>query len=278
MVALPWWRARRPSKVCHWRWTSEKVAWISSESRAPSSAEVGGPLARHLVGAGAQALEQVGREQAALDGDRDVRHQPVLPVGTSTKQPMTSGGSWAWISSRGALVRLRRRACASASAATRCSITGRYQRAGGVEEVERPGQMLGLLGLRHVGGRLGAIGELPSRPVDRLQPAQLAVLAPAGGEHDLLGEALDRLGAAGLLAQQVADAQQQEDRAPVDGIGEDRAGAREAGARLGREGAAQHLVGHRGDQRMRAADRLGLGIEPGIEGDLGAGSRGRSDP
>jgi hypothetical protein len=95
----------------------------------------------------------------------------------------------------------------------------------------------------------------------------LAVVAPAGSEHDLLGEALDRLGAAGLLAKQVADAQQQQDRAPVDGIGEDRASAREAGTWLGSDGAAQDLVGDSGDHGMGAADRLGCGIEAGIDGD-----------
>jgi hypothetical protein len=50
----------------------------------------------------------------------------------------------------------------------------------GVEEAERPGQMLCHSGSDML-ARLGAIGKPPSCAVDRLQPAQRAVAALAGG-------------------------------------------------------------------------------------------------
>ena len=277
-VALPWWRARALEGL--------PLALDVGEGRLdllgqPSAveAEVGRPLARHLLGAGAQALEQIGREQAALDGDRDVRHQPVLPVGTRTKQPMTSGGSWAWISSRGALVRRRRRACASASAATRCSITGRYHgRRSRGSRAPRPDVGLSGCGMLAVGSARSA----SPRP-GRSAPASAARPSSRRQAASTISSAKLSTGSAPPVSvQQVADAQQQQDRAPVHGIGEDRAGAREVGgrsdakARLSTSSATAATTGcvrPTGSAGSRRASMVisereleaGLILEPGLE-------------
>ena len=196
VVALPWWRARRPSKRLPLALdVGEGRLDLLGQPRAVE-AEVGGSLARHLLGAEPRCSSRSAENRPPSTVIATCAISAVLPVGTSTKQPMTSGGSWAWISSRGALVSLRRRACASASAATRWSSTGRYQdpAASRKSSAQARCSVFSGCGMFAVGSARSASSR-PARSIGSSQRS-LAVLASAGGEHDLLGEALDRPGAA----------------------------------------------------------------------------------